>query len=97
MSEKKRKVFSGEFKAKVALEAIRNLKTVNVVPKRSRCIRPKWGRGSGSYRNRRRGCSRTSGGPSRWIRPPAPTGCIPRYRAAEDGVGLAEKKSGASP
>ena len=31
MSEKKRKVFSGEFKAKVALEAIRGLKTVNEI------------------------------------------------------------------
>ena len=31
MSETKRKLFSGEFKAKVALEAIRGIKTVNVV------------------------------------------------------------------
>jgi transposase len=31
MSEKKRKVFSGEFKAKVALEAIRGVKTVNEI------------------------------------------------------------------
>jgi transposase-like protein len=31
VSEKKRKVFSGEFKAKVALEAIRNIKTVNEI------------------------------------------------------------------
>ena len=31
MSEKKRKVFSGEFKAKVALEALRGLKTVNEI------------------------------------------------------------------
>jgi transposase len=31
MSEKKRKVFSGEFKAKVALEAIRGIKTVNEI------------------------------------------------------------------
>ena len=31
MSEKKRKVFSGEFKAKVALEAIRNIKTANEI------------------------------------------------------------------
>ena len=29
VSEKKRKIFSGEFKAKIALEAIRGLKTVN--------------------------------------------------------------------
>ena len=29
MSEKKRKVFGGEFKAKVALEAIRGIKTAN--------------------------------------------------------------------
>ena len=29
--EKKRKVFSGEFKAKVALEAARNLKAVNEI------------------------------------------------------------------
>jgi transposase-like protein len=31
VSEKKRKVFSGEFKAKVALEAIRGIKTVNEI------------------------------------------------------------------
>lgn len=31
VSEKKRKIFSGEFKAKVALEAIRCLKTVNEI------------------------------------------------------------------
>jgi hypothetical protein len=29
MSETKRKIFSGDFKAKVALEAIRGIKTVN--------------------------------------------------------------------
>jgi transposase-like protein len=31
MSEKKRKVFSGEFKAKVALEALRGVKTANEI------------------------------------------------------------------
>ena len=31
VSEKKRKVFSGELKAKVALEAIRGIKTVNEI------------------------------------------------------------------
>ena len=31
VSEKKRKIFSGEFKAKIALEAIRSLKTVNEI------------------------------------------------------------------
>jgi transposase-like protein len=31
VSQKKRKIFSGEFKAKVALEAIRGLKTVNEI------------------------------------------------------------------
>ena len=31
MSETKRKIFSGEFKAKVALEAIRGLQTVNEI------------------------------------------------------------------
>ena len=31
VSEKKRKVFSGEFKAKVALEAVRNAKAVNEI------------------------------------------------------------------
>jgi transposase len=31
VSEKKRKVFSGEFKARVALEAIRGVKTVNQI------------------------------------------------------------------
>lgn len=31
MSEKKRKVFTGEFKAKVALEAVRGIKTVNEI------------------------------------------------------------------
>jgi transposase len=31
VSEKKRKAFSGEFKAKVALEAVRGVKTVNQI------------------------------------------------------------------
>ena len=31
MSETKRKIFSGEFKAKVALEAIRGIRTVNEI------------------------------------------------------------------
>ena len=31
MSEKKRKVFSGDFKAKVALEALRGIRTVNEI------------------------------------------------------------------
>jgi transposase-like protein len=31
VSERKRKVFSGEFKAKIALEAIRGIKTVNEI------------------------------------------------------------------
>jgi hypothetical protein len=31
VSEKKRKVLTGEFKAKVALEAVRNIKTVNAI------------------------------------------------------------------
>jgi len=31
MSETKRKIFTGEFKAKVALEAIRGIKTVNEI------------------------------------------------------------------
>jgi transposase len=31
VSEKKRKVFSGDFKAKVALEAVRGVKTVNQI------------------------------------------------------------------
>lgn len=31
MGEKKRKVFSGDFKAKVALEAVRGVKTVNEI------------------------------------------------------------------
>ena len=31
VSEKKRKIFSGEFKAKVALEVIRGVRTVNEI------------------------------------------------------------------
>ncbi|MBA2659102.1 MAG: transposase, partial [Nitrosospira sp.] len=31
MSEKKRKIFSSQFKAKVALEALRGVKTVNEI------------------------------------------------------------------
>ena len=31
VSERKRKVFSGEFKAKIALEAVRGIKTVNEI------------------------------------------------------------------
>ena len=45
MSETKRKIFSGEFKAKVALEAIRGIRTVNVVVWSLESIRGKWGCG----------------------------------------------------
>ncbi len=38
MSETKRKNFSGEFKAKVAIEGIRGIKTVNVVVRNLGCI-----------------------------------------------------------
>ena len=41
MSETKRKSFSGEFKAKVALEAIRGIRTVNVVARSLEYIRRK--------------------------------------------------------
>ena len=38
VSETKRKNFSGEFKAKVAIEGIRGIKTVNVVVRNLGCI-----------------------------------------------------------
>ena len=52
MSETKRKNFSGEFKAKVALEAIRGIKTVNVVARSMACIRRKLVCGRRNCRNR---------------------------------------------
>jgi len=42
MSEAKRKNFSGGFKAKVALEAIRGIKTVNVVVRSLGASDPGW-------------------------------------------------------
>ena len=39
MREKKRKNFSGEFKAQVALEAIHGVQTVNEIVQESVCIR----------------------------------------------------------
>ena len=56
MSETKRKNFSGEFKAKVALEAIRGIKTVNVVARSLGCIRHKLVCGRRSCKSRRPAC-----------------------------------------
>jgi len=39
MSESKRKVFTGAQKAKVAIEAVKGTKTINVVLKNTACTR----------------------------------------------------------
>jgi hypothetical protein len=78
VSEKKRNFFSGEFKAKVALEALRGIKTVNVVPKSPAYIRRKCASGRESCKSRRLAFSRSSAGSGRWTSPPARSGCIPR-------------------
>ena len=49
MSETKRKNFSGEFKAKVALEAIRGVRTVNEIGQEFGCIRRKLACGRKSF------------------------------------------------
>jgi len=54
MSEKKRKNFSSQFKAKVALEAIRGVKTVTEIAQELACIQRKWGSGKKCCKNRPR-------------------------------------------
>jgi len=57
VSETKRKNFSGEFKAKVALEAIRGIKTVNEIGQKFRSfeyIRPRLAYGRNSCKRKHR-------------------------------------------
>ena len=56
MSETKRKNFTGEFKAKIAFEAIRGLKTVNVVARSLGYIRRRLACGRRSCKNRHPAC-----------------------------------------
>ncbi len=55
MGEAKRKPFSGEFKAKVAVEAIRGIKTVNEIGQEFGCIRRRLLCGRRNYWSRHRG------------------------------------------
>lgn len=54
MSEKNRKNFSSQFKAKVALEATRGVKTYTKSPRSLAYIRRKWGIGRKCCKNRLR-------------------------------------------
>ena len=56
-----RKVFSAEFKAKVALEALAGRKTVNEIGGLTRCIRIRWRPGNARPRTDSRGCLSASG------------------------------------
>ncbi|RFC35700.1 MAG: hypothetical protein DID90_2727554197 [Candidatus Nitrotoga sp. LAW] len=62
MSEAKRKIFTGDFKAKVALEAICGIKAVNVVARSLGCIRRRSGCGRRSYKPRHPACLMLSAG-----------------------------------
>ena len=78
MSETKRKNFTGEFKAKVALEAIRGLKTVNVVGRSLRYIRRKSVYGRRSCKNRHPACLMPGAARNQPTHLPARNGSIPR-------------------
>ncbi len=78
MSEAKRKNFSGKFKAKVALEAIRGIRTVNVVVRNLGCIRRKSGCGRRSCKSRHPACLMPSAGRSLPTRLPVRNDCILR-------------------
>ena len=89
MSETKRKIFSGEFKAKVALEAIRGIRTVNEIGREFGVhptqvgLYPK-GRlraGRRSYSNRHPMCLKPSADRSLPIHRLVQSGCIPRLGA----------------
>ena len=89
MSESKRKMFSGEFKAKVALEAIRGIRTVNEIGREFGVhptqvgLYPK-GRlraGKRSCSNRQAACLTPSAGRSLPIHRPILSGCIRRLGA----------------
>ena len=78
MIETKRKNFSGEFKAKIALEAIRGIKTVNVVARSLGCIRRKSGCGRRNCKSRHPACLMPSAGRNLPTRLPVRSDCILR-------------------
>jgi transposase-like protein len=56
MSVATHKIFTGNFKAKIALEAIRGIKTMNVVARSLECIRHRPGYGRRNYKPRHPAC-----------------------------------------
>ena len=77
MSESRRKNFTGEFKAKVALEAIRGIKTVNEIGQEL-YIRRKLVCGSESCKSRHPACLMSSAAPNLPTRLPVRSVCIQR-------------------
>jgi transposase-like protein len=78
MSEKKRKIFSSQFKAKVALEAIRGIKTVNEIAQESGVHPTQVGLWKKELQEQAAGLCEAKRAPSRWISPSARNGSIPR-------------------
>ena len=85
MREEKRKNFSGEFKAQLALEAIRGVQTVNEIVQEFG-VHPTQSVG-GSGKSRRRADSMPHTAPRRGITIGPSRAALRRDRAAEDGTG----------
>lgn len=78
MSETKRKNFTGEFKAKIALEVMRGLKTVNEIGQEFEVHPTQVGLWKKELQGQAGRLFDAKRGQSLLIRPPAPSGCIPR-------------------
>ena len=80
MSEKQRKIFSGQFKAKVALEAIRGVKTVNEIAREFGVHPTQVGLWKKELQEHAAGLFDAKRGPKPvdWTHPPAPNGSTPR-------------------
>lgn len=88
----KRKTHSEEFKARVALEAIKGVRTLSELSAVPASIRRSLPIGSGSCWRGRRRCS--GGAPRAWDAARRRCGpAVPGDRPAQDGAGVAEKKA----
>jgi transposase-like protein len=89
VSEKKRKNFSGQFKAKVALEAIRGVKTANEIAQEFGVHPTQVGLWKKELQERAAGLFGARRGPKPVGQPASPEAGLLRDWEAENGTGLA--------
>jgi len=91
MSEKGRKSFTSQHKAKIALEAVRSIKTVNEIAQEFGVHPSQVGNGKKSSKRKHRAFLTPSVVPKKWMLPQIRTGSSPRS-GGENGQRLAKKK-----